>query len=73
MIGGSYRVVVKGTGIDLSVVANGFSTLEGDTAEPGVYSVDGTDCRVSASATCKPLPDKSKQVKLGSGFAPPSP
>lgn len=67
LIGGSYRVIVKGTGIDLSVVANGYATLEGDTDDPGVYSIDGTDCRTNAAGACKPLPDKAKLVKLGTG------
>ncbi|MBA2296560.1 MAG: hypothetical protein H0W14_00805 [Actinobacteria bacterium] len=70
LIGGSYRVVVKGAGIDLSVVANGVAILEGDTAAPGgpgVYSIDGTDCRTNAGTACKPLPDRAKMVKLGSG------
>jgi hypothetical protein len=70
LIGGSYRLVVKGAGIDLSVVANGFAVLEGDVDEPGVYSVDGADCRVAAGASCKPLPDKAKFVKLGTGDRP---
>jgi hypothetical protein len=71
LIGGSYRVVVKGTGIDLSVVANGFAVLEGDPDDPGVYSVDGADCRNATGATaCKPLPDKAKSVKLGTGERP---
>jgi hypothetical protein len=70
LIGGAYRIVVKGTGIDLSVVANGMAILEGDTNAPGgagVYSTDGTDCRTNGGAGCKPLPDKTKFVKLGSG------
>ena len=70
LIGGSYRIVVKGTGVDLSVVANGFAILEGDTSAlsgAGVYSVDGTDCRTNAGAGCKPLPDRAKFIKLGSG------
>jgi len=70
LIGGSYRVVVKGAGIDLSVVANGVAILEGDAGAPGgpgVYSIDGTDCRTNAGAACKPLPDRAKMVKLGSG------
>ena len=70
LIGGSYRIVVRGTGIDLSVVANGMALLEGDTSAAGgagVYSTDGTDCRTNGGAGCKPLPDKAKFVKLGSG------
>lgn len=67
LIGGSYRIVVKGSSIDLSVVANGFAILEGDTTTPGVYSIDGADCRLNAGGACKPLPDKPTRVKLGSG------
>ena len=67
LIGGSYRIVVKGTGIDLSVVANGFAILEGDSDDPGVYSTDGADCRTNAGGACKPMPNKAKTVKLGSG------
>jgi hypothetical protein len=69
LIGGSYRVVVKGAGVDLSVVANGFAILEGDTEapDPGVYSIDGADCRIAAGTACKPLPDKARTVKLGTG------
>ena len=70
LIGGSYRIVVKGTGIDLSVVANGRALLEGDTSAPGgagVYSIDGTDCRTNGGAGCKPLPDKAQFLRLGSG------
>ena len=71
LIGGAYRVVVKGAGIDVSVVANGFAVLEGDVDEAGVYSVDGADCRVGPNASsCKALPDKAKYVKLGTGDRP---
>ena len=70
LIGGAYRVVIRGTGIDLSVVANGFALLEGDPDDPGVYSIDGADCRIGANAACKPLPDKAKAVKLGTGDRP---
>ena len=70
LIGGAYRIVVKGAGIDLSVVANGFAVLEGDAEDAGVYSVDGADCRVAGGASCKPLPDKAKFVKLGTGDRP---
>jgi hypothetical protein len=67
VIGGSYRVVVRNaTGIDLSVVGNGSVLLEGDWPDPGVYSLDGEDCRVDR-ASCKPLPRESKRLKLGSG------
>ncbi len=67
LIGGSYRIVVKGTGVDLSVVANGYAILEGDSGGPGVYSGDGTDCRTATGGGCKPLPNETKRIKLGSG------
>ncbi len=66
LIGGSYRFVVQGSGIDLSAVGKGFAWLEGETTETGVYALDGSDCRV-ANARCKPLPDQPTRVKLGAG------
>ena len=45
LIGGTYRIIVRGGGIDLSAVGNGFAWLEGDPIEPGLYSLDGSDCR----------------------------
>jgi hypothetical protein len=64
LIGGSFRIVVNGRGIDLSVVGRGSGTLRGDTIAPGLYSLDGADCR-KASDSCKPLPDVVKSFRLG--------
>jgi hypothetical protein len=64
LIGGSFRIVVNGRGIDLSVVGKGSGTLKGETLDPGLYSLDGADCRKDA-ASCKPLPDVAKTFRLG--------
>ena len=57
VIGGSYRIVIQGRGIDLSAVGKGIGSIEGDRrAEPGVYSLDGADCRKDRAA-CELLPD----------------
>jgi hypothetical protein len=65
LIGGSFRIVVNGRGIDLSVVGRGSGTLRGETLDPGLYSLDGADCRKDADS-CKPLPDVAKSFRLGS-------
>jgi hypothetical protein len=64
LIGGSFRIVVNGRGIDLSVVGKGSGTLRGETLDPGLYSLDGADCRKAADS-CKPLPDVAKAFRLG--------
>lgn len=63
IIGGSFRVVVQGRGIDLSVVGRGFGTLEGETIDPGLYSLDGADCR-KQPAMCEVLPELPIRFKL---------
>ncbi len=45
IIGGRYRIVIQGRGIDLSVVGKGFGSIKGDPGQFGVYSLDGADCR----------------------------
>ena len=47
--------MIQGRGIDLSVVGKGSGFIEGDTVEPGVYSLDGADCRKNR-ASCKTSP-----------------
>ena len=65
LIGGKYRIVIEGRGIDLSVVARGSGSISaGAAVDPGVYSLDGADCR-SDRASCKPLPDVTKRFQLG--------
>src|SRR6476646_7555244 len=44
IIGGSFRIVVKGRGINLSFVGKGTVTLDGaDSGDDGSYSVNGGD------------------------------
>ncbi len=65
LIGGKFRTVVTGRGIDLSAVGVGEGTMVAtDFRSPGVYSLDGDDCRSPRSA-CKPLPFELTRFKLG--------
>ncbi len=68
MLGGGYRIVIRGVGIAVSAVGRGVVSLEGERRFPeddaGVYSVDGVDCGVEP-ATCTPLPDEPVRFKLG--------
>jgi len=65
LIGGKYRIVIEGRGIDLSVVAKGSgSIVAGQPGDPGVYSLDGADCR-NVRASCKPLPEVVRRFQLG--------
>lgn len=64
VIGGSFRIVINGAGIDLSAVGSGVVSLEGNGRFPGVYSLDGEDCSVPRS-TCRPLPIEAQRFRLG--------
>ena len=64
LIGGGFRIVINGRGIDLSAVGKGNGTIRGDAPDPGLYSLDGADCRKDA-ASCKPLPEIAKAFRLG--------
>ena len=65
MIGGRYKIVIEGRGIDLSVVAKGSgSIVAGAAVDPGIYSLDGADCR-NDRASCKPLPEIARRFQLG--------
>ena len=58
--------MIDGRGIDLSVVAKGTGTIVAALAavDPGVYSLDGADCR-NDRESCKPLPEVPKRFQLG--------
>jgi len=68
MVGGGYRIVVRGTGIALSAIGRGVVSLDGERRAPGddagVYSFDGVDCGM-APERCTPLPDESERFTLG--------
>lgn len=64
LVGGGYRILVVGKGIDLSAVGKGIGTIRGDDIDPGVYSLDGSDCR-NDRASCKPLPEFERRFQLG--------
>jgi hypothetical protein len=68
MLGGGYRIVVRGTGIALSAVGRGFVVIDGDRKtildDAGVYSLDGVDCSLEPES-CVPLPDEPERFALG--------
>ncbi len=72
MVGGGYRIVVRGTGISVSAVGRGVVSLDGEPRvageDVGVYSLeDGVDCDVER-VLCTALPDEPERFTLG---APP--
>ena len=69
VIGGGFRLLVEGRGIDLSVVGKGSGFIEGDTLDPGVYSLAGADCRKNR-ASCEQLPEPGIRFRLGPAASP---
>lgn len=67
MLGGSYRVVIRGGGIALSVVGRGAVSLDGEPRFPGddagVYSLEGVDCSLEP-ASCTPMPEEPLRLRL---------
>jgi hypothetical protein len=74
LLGGGYRVVVRGTGIALSAVGRGTVQVQGERSVPGeeagLYSVDGVDCGLEPER-CTPLPDLLERFVLGPEQGPP--
>ncbi|MGH3136953.1 MAG: hypothetical protein ACRDPV_10735 [Gaiellaceae bacterium] len=68
MLGGAYRVVVRGTGIDVEAVGRGVVVLDGEPRaegdDVGVYSLNGADCGVEPQL-CAPLPSEPERFTLG--------
>lgn len=68
MLGGGYRIVVRGNGIDISAVGKGFTVLDGEpklgSDDAGVYSLDGVDCGLEPEL-CLPLPLEPTRFTLG--------
>jgi hypothetical protein len=68
MLGGGYRVVIRGSGIDVEAVGRGVVMLDGEPAgegdDTGVYSLDGADCGVEPQL-CASLPTEPERFTLG--------
>jgi len=75
MLGGGYRVVVRGSGIDISAVGKGVAVLDAEPRfvgdDAGVYSLDGVDCGLEPEL-CLPLPLEPERFTLGAEEARPS-
>jgi hypothetical protein len=69
MLGGGYRIVVRGRGIDVAAVGRGAVWLDGEPRpvdlSTGLYSVAGVDCGIEP-VLCTPLPDEPERFTLGS-------
>ncbi len=67
MLGGGYRVVVRGSGISVSAVGRGVVMLDAEPRFPGdeagVYSLDGVDCSLDPTL-CTPLPTEPERFTL---------
>lgn len=67
MLGGGYRVVVRGSGISVSAVGRGTVMLDAEPRfvgdDAGVYSLDGVDCGLDPSL-CTPLPTPAERFPL---------
>jgi len=77
MVGGRYRIVVRGTGIAVSAMGRGLVQLDGEPRVPGeptgLYSInDGTDCSLEPTL-CTPLPEERESFELGGAEEPPQP
>ena len=77
MLGGSYRIVIRGQGISLSAVARGAVSIDGEPRfvadDLGVYSVESdVDCGMEPQS-CTPIPDEPVRVKLGGPEPQPQP
>ena len=69
IIGGGFKLLIQGRGIALSAVGKGSGFIEGESTEPGVYSLDGADCRKNR-ASCDLLPLPGIRFKLGGSERP---
>jgi hypothetical protein len=74
MVGGRYRIVIRGTGIAVSAIGRGLVQLDGEprfAGEPtGLYSInDGTDCSLEPTL-CTPLPEERESFELGAAEEP---
>lgn len=69
MLGGGYRVTVRGVGIDVSAAGRGVVMLDGEPRfsgdDVGLYSFDGVDCG-DEPLLCLPMPQDPTRFPLGS-------
>lgn len=72
LIGGEFRIVVVGRGIDLSAVGTGNILLAGEGRAPGVFSLDGEDCS-APQVKCRTLPEPGRRFALGDDSSERSP
>jgi hypothetical protein len=75
MVGGRYRIVIRGSGIDVSAIGRGLVQLDGELGrlgEPtGLYSInDGVDCSLEPTL-CTPLPEERESFTLGTSAEEP--
>jgi hypothetical protein len=68
MVGGRYRIVIRGSGITVSANARGFVVLDGERRTvdefTGLYSLTGEDCSLEPTL-CTPIPDEPQRFPLG--------
>jgi hypothetical protein len=68
MLGGAYKVVIRGAGIELAAVGRGTVSLDGEPRVvgdvTGLYSVSGVDCGVEP-LLCIPVPDEPVRFTIG--------
>jgi len=69
MVGGRYRIAVRGSGVSVSAVGRGWVVLDGDPRLPfddiGVYSLEeGVDCELDPEL-CIPLPVEPERFAIG--------
>ena len=77
MVGGRFRIVVRGSGITVSALGRGVVQLDGEPRFPGeptgLYSInDGIDCSLEPTL-CTPLPEEREIFTLGMSEEPPVP
>jgi hypothetical protein len=69
LLGGEYRIVLRGEGISLAARGRGVATLDGDAeaggGAAGIWSVSrDVDCRRAADL-CDPLPELQRKISFG--------
>ena len=75
ILGGEYRIVLRGEGISLAARGRGVATIDGDSTAAaagaaGIWSVTrDVDCRRAADQ-CDPVSDLQRKISFGPGAAP---